>query len=177
VHCILDRPAFSNKHLCRFEQLEAFARSQPQELPFHQLLSRFADSAQLSAPYFLADMANMVALARVLRHLEASPEQHLHASPASAAAAADDDDKASSSDSTAANGDVEEEQKEGSWGDGRRLGVQFEVDEEDESWCHGAGAAAAAAGLDLEDMFTWCTAPASADDPAVLQVSSWAWSR
>jgi hypothetical protein len=151
--------------LCRFEQLEAYARSMPPGLPFHQLLSSFADSARLSEPYFLADMANMVALARVLRHLEAAPVLHANTSAASDAAggsgsrfgAADDVD---SSGNSYEGGFV----KRGVYG-------QWVGGQGDDGEYGGGGGDGAAAGLDLEDMFTWCTAPASADDPAVLQVS------
>lgn len=56
--------------VCRFEQLEQFHYSLQHPVPFHKVLSKFAAAAQLSGPYFLADMSNMVSLARVLRRLE-----------------------------------------------------------------------------------------------------------
>lgn len=72
--------------LCRFEQLEAFVldhhtahwqhsssslgRSRKRPLSFHRLLQAFASSSQLSGSYFLADMKNMLLLAKLLRHVE-----------------------------------------------------------------------------------------------------------
>lgn len=53
-----------------FEQLELYQSSLKETIPFHRVLSKFSAAARLSGPYFLADMSNMVSLARVLRHLE-----------------------------------------------------------------------------------------------------------
>jgi len=70
--------------LCRFEQLEAFVldhhaadqhhsslgRCRKRPLSFHRLLRAFASSSELSGAYFLADMKNMLLLAKLLRHVE-----------------------------------------------------------------------------------------------------------
>ena len=72
--------------LCRFEQLEQFAlqheeaqqqhsidslgRRHGRPLTFHKLLKSFIHSSQLSDACFLADMKNMLLLAKMLRHIE-----------------------------------------------------------------------------------------------------------
>ena len=73
---------------CRFEQLEQFAldhyadaasrhsssshpgRRRRRHLSFHKLLNSFASCSQLSEAYLLADMKNMLLLAKRLKHLE-----------------------------------------------------------------------------------------------------------
>jgi hypothetical protein len=99
---------------CRFEQLEQFAldhhsaqhsdphdddntytttsssskslgRRRRKPLSFHKLLRGFVRSCQVSGAYFLADMKNTLALAKLLRHLEPCMGMHtLCISPASA---------------------------------------------------------------------------------------------
>jgi hypothetical protein len=68
----------------RFEQLEQFAfkheeaqqrraelgRQRKRPLTFHKLLKCFASDSQLSGAYFLADMNNMMQLAKLLRQVE-----------------------------------------------------------------------------------------------------------
>lgn len=72
----------------RFEQLEQFAldhyearrleqhnvvevgRQRNKLLSFHKLLKAFVSGSQLSDAFFLADMKNMLVLAKLLRHLE-----------------------------------------------------------------------------------------------------------
>lgn len=70
--------------VCRFEQLEQFAldhrqarqqdsslgRRARRPLTFHRLLKAFVRTSQLSDTYFLADMKNMLLLAKMLRHIE-----------------------------------------------------------------------------------------------------------
>lgn len=70
--------------LYRFEQLEQFAldyedaqqhradlgRQRQRQLSFHKLLKSFVNDSQLSGAYFLADMKNMMQLAKMLRHIE-----------------------------------------------------------------------------------------------------------
>jgi hypothetical protein len=72
------------RYLCRFEQLEAFAleheaaqqhrddlwRQRQRPLTFHKLLKTFVAQSQVSGAYFLADISNMLQLAKLLRHLE-----------------------------------------------------------------------------------------------------------
>jgi hypothetical protein len=54
---------------CRFDQLARWA-IQTGAASFAEALQTFAASARLSPPYALADLSNLVAIARLLRHLE-----------------------------------------------------------------------------------------------------------
>lgn len=73
--------------VCRFEQLERYAldhadaqqhheqgslgRHRPRPLDLRHILKAFVQDSQLSSGYFFADVKNMLALAKLLRHIEA----------------------------------------------------------------------------------------------------------
>lgn len=48
----------------------SLGRRQRRPLTFHKLLTAFVRTSELSDAYFLADMKNMLALAKMLRHIE-----------------------------------------------------------------------------------------------------------